>query len=202
MTKKRPIAWPKAKAGETIGLLGGSFNPAHKGHLHISRVARRRLKLDRIWWLVAPHNPLKAKSALAPYARRLASARSLARGKRILVSALEERLGLKFTVDTLALLKRRYKRVAFVWLMGADNLKDFHRWRSWRRLVRLVPIAVIARPGAKAKLKRQAAVLSRVRLKEQDAGKLAHMKPPVWALIHDRLEPQSATAIRKAGLWP
>lgn len=131
-----------------VGLLGGSFNPAHPGHRGISRFAIDALGLDEVWWLVSPGNPLKASATdMAPLAARLASARKMARGSRIRATAIEARLGTRYTVDTIAALKRRYPKTRFIWLMGADNLGQFHRWRDWRKIAAMVPIAVIARPG-------------------------------------------------------
>ena len=129
------------------GLLGGSFNPAHRGHVHVSREAIRRLGLDEVWWLVSPGNPLKPKAGMAPLAARFASALEMARGQRIRPTAIEGELGTVYTVDTLAALVRRFPKRRFIWLMGADNLAQFHLWRDWRSIAREVPIAVIARPG-------------------------------------------------------
>jgi nicotinate-nucleotide adenylyltransferase len=130
-----------------IGLLGGSFNPAHRGHRRISLAAREALGLDEIWWLVSPGNPLKPARGMAPLAARLAAARRMARRAPIRVTAIEQELGTRYTVDTLAALVRRFPDHDFVWLMGGDNLAQFHRWRDWRRIASLVPIAAIARPG-------------------------------------------------------
>src|SRR5215216_425890 len=130
-----------------IGLLGGSFNPAHRGHRGISLHALRRLGLDEVWWLVSPGNPLKAEKDMAPLAARYVSARGAARGAPIRPTTIEAELGLRYTVDVLRALIRRYPKRRFVWLMGADNLAQFHRWKDWRRIARLMPIAVIARPG-------------------------------------------------------
>ena len=130
-----------------IGLLGGSFNPAHRGHRRMSLAAIDALGLDEVWWLVSPGNPLKPAKGMAPYPARLASARAMARRSRIRVSDLEVRLGTRFTVDTLGLLVRRWPKTRFVWLMGEDTLPDFHRWKKWRKLATLVPIAVLSRPG-------------------------------------------------------
>ncbi len=130
------------------GLLGGSFNPAHRGHRRISLAAMRALGLDELWWLVSPGNPLKADAPdMAPLAARLASAQALARGTRILPTAIEAAIGTRYTADTLAKLRRRFPARRFVWIMGADNLAQFHRWRDWRGVARRLPIAVVARPG-------------------------------------------------------
>jgi nicotinate-nucleotide adenylyltransferase len=130
-----------------IGLLGGSFNPAHKAHRAMSLAAARALGLDEVWWLVSPGNPLKPRAGMAPYSARLASARQMARRSVIRASDLERRLGTVYTADTLRLLVRRLPRHRFIWLMGEDTVAQFHQWKNWRRLVRTVPIAVLSRPG-------------------------------------------------------
>ena len=129
-----------------IGLLGGSFDPAHEGHLYISRIALRALKLDYVWWLVSPGNPLKHEPA--PLELRMKRARLMARDKRILVTDLESRLQTRFTIDTITALKRRFPKADFVWLMGSDNLEQFSRWRRWRQIAATLPIAVVRRPGS------------------------------------------------------
>jgi nicotinate-nucleotide adenylyltransferase len=132
-----------------IGLLGGSFNPAHSGHLYVSETALRRLKLDSVWWLVSPGNPLKEEAGMAPFATRLEGARAEAeRHPRIHVSGLEQRLGTRYTIDTIGALKRRFPEIQFVWLMGSDNLAQFSRWRRWQELARKIPIVVVQRPGS------------------------------------------------------
>jgi nicotinate-nucleotide adenylyltransferase len=129
-----------------IGLFGGSFDPAHEGHAHVAETALERLKLDRVWWLVSLQNPLKPKSA--PYRQRIASARAMARGRKMVVTDLEQRLGATFTYQTLRALKRLYPGVKFVLIMGADNLKNFRKWRNWREVAAAVPVAIVSRPGA------------------------------------------------------
>jgi nicotinate-nucleotide adenylyltransferase len=131
----------------TTGLLGGSFNPAHGGHRGISLAAMAALGLDELWWLVSPGNPLKSRADMAPLAARLASAQAQAKATRIRATAIEAQLGTRYTIDTLRALVRRYPKRRFIWLMGADNLAQLHRWRDWRGIARLMPIAVIARPG-------------------------------------------------------
>ena len=133
--------------GKRIGLLGGSFNPAHRGHRAMSLAAMEALGLDEVWWLVSPGNPLKPSEGMAPYAARLASARLRARRSRILVSDFEAKAGTRYTVDTIAALQKRWPRSRFVWLMGEDTVAQFHQWKDWRRLAAMVPIAVISRPG-------------------------------------------------------
>jgi nicotinate-nucleotide adenylyltransferase len=134
--------------GLRIGLLGGSFNPPHHGHLHISLMALKRLKLDYVWWLVTPKNPLKGYAGLAPLRNRLQQAYDIARHPRIIPLDIERMLGTRYSIDTLTALKRRFPEVQFVWLMGSDNLAQFHRWRRWQDIARLVPIAVMARPNS------------------------------------------------------
>lgn len=182
------------------GLLGGSFNPAHGGHRRITLFAMEALGLDEAWWLVSPGNPLKPAAGMAPLPARFASARRQARGGRIRVTAIERELRTRYTVDTLRALLRRYPKRRFVWLMGADNLAQFHQWRDWRALARLLPIAVIARPGydgvafaspAMAWLGKFRRPLSRFRSPERWSAP---------ALVTLRFDPdaRSATAIRQA----
>lgn len=180
-----------------IGLLGGSFNPAHAGHLHISLEALKRLQLDEVWWLVSPQNPLKSSSELAAYAQRLESARHLARHPRLKVLTLEQAHGLYYTVDTLRFLTRR-TRHQFVWLMGADNLMHFHRWRQWRAIAQLVPIAVLDRApyGLKALHGRFARRMRAHQLPASAAGMLADAPTPAWAYLTIPRHPLSATFLR------
>jgi nicotinate-nucleotide adenylyltransferase len=181
-----------------IGLLGGSFNPAHQGHLLASETALRRLGLDRVWWIVTPGNPLKDNAGLPPLAERIAAARAVAQDPRIDVTGFEAAIGTRFTYDTLAYLGRRCPGVNFVWLMGADNLASFHRWQRWRLIAGLMPIAVIDRPGSTLKASRSAAAvaLARRRLDESDAVLLPGAATPAWTFIHGRRSPLSSTALR------
>ena len=186
-----------------IGLLGGSFNPAHDGHRHISLLAIDRLGLDRVWWLVSPQNPLKPVAGMAPLAQRLARARQVARHPRLVVSDLERELGTQYTIDTLLALRRRLPKVAFVWLMGADNLVDIDQWRRWPVLFNTVPDAIIDRPtySLKALTSSEARRFARFRVcGELDA--LADRVPPAWAFVRARLHAGSATRIRRGGDWP
>lgn len=187
-------------AGQRIGLLGGSFNPAHGGHRHISLAALRRLGLDAVWWLVSPQNPLKPAAGMAPLAERLAGARALARHPRIRVAALETLLGTRYTADTLLALKRRFPGVRFVWLMGADNLIQVPHWENWQQIFHAVPVAVLARPtySLRASSAKAAQRFRRGRLSEQRAAGLASREPPAWAFLHIRLSALSATQIRAA----
>ena len=183
-----------------IGLLGGSFNPAHRGHRFISRSALRALALDELWWLVSPGNPLKPTAGMAPLAARLASARAMARGAAIRATDIESRMGTRFTADTLRRLVRRYPDHRFIWLMGADNLRQFHRWRDWRTIARTVPIAIIARPGYDRRALASPA-MGWLRRHARPAGQAKRWT--TWslpALVHVRFrsDPSSATAIRAA----
>ncbi|MDP5279447.1 nicotinate-nucleotide adenylyltransferase [Sphingomonas sp. DG1-23] len=183
-----------------IGLLGGSFNPAHRGHRKLSLHAIRALGLDEVWWLVSPGNPLKPEAGMAPFAARLASARKMARHAPIRVSDVEARLGTRYTADTLRRLPRLYPRHRFVWLMGADNLAQFHHWRDWRRIARQVPIAVIARPGYNARAHASPA-MSWLRRAVRPAGQAKQWtcwRLPGLVLMRFRPDPTSATRIRAA----
>lgn len=180
-------------------MLGGSFNPAHAGHLHISRLALRHLDLDAVWWLVSPQNPLKKADGMAPFAARFAAAEAAAKGdRRILVSDIEQRLGTTYTADTLAQLRHRFPRVDFVWLMGGDNLAQIPQWRRWTDIFDHVPIAVFAREAtARTALSGAAAQrYAQARLAPDRARRLASLAAPAWVFFPTRLDPHSATAIR------
>jgi len=185
---------------QRIGLLGGSFNPAHEGHRHIALVALHRLRLDQVWLLVSPGNPLKEQDGMAAASDRLASAGAIADGRRIIATDIERQLGTRFTADTLQMLRRRFPRARFVWLMGADNLRQFPRWRGWRRIARAMPFAVLPRPGynrpALAGLAAQR--LRRARHAARQAPVLAAMRPPAWSFLCAAQHPGSATALRAA----
>lgn len=182
-----------------VGLLGGSFNPAHAGHLHVARVARRRLGLHQVWLLVSPGNPLKPAAGMGRLADRLASATALADGRRIIATDWEAQAGTRFTADTVALLRQRFPRARFVFLAGADNLATLHRWDRWRRLARTLPLAFVPRPGHRAALHgRAAAALARRRVPERATKNLPLQPPPAWVFVPCRLSPLSATAIRAA----
>jgi nicotinate-nucleotide adenylyltransferase len=187
-----------AWAGRRIGLLGGSFNPAHPGHRHISVCALRVLGLDQVWWLVSPQNPLKSTDDMAALSDRQASARAAARHPRILVSDLETRLGTRYTADTLRALDRRYPRTRFVWLIGADNLTQMPHWRQWRSIFARMPVAVFNRPpySLRALSGQAAGRYRRARLGAERAGHLAAARPPAWLFVFNQLHPASATAIR------
>ncbi len=183
--------------GLKVGLLGGSFNPAHDGHRYISLEALRRLGLDQVWWLVSPQNPLKPLDGMAPFAERLAGARQAVRHPRIRAVDFETRHGLKFTADTLPRLAQVYPRHRFVWLMGADNLCQISHWRRWRAIFRAVPVAIFDRPGetyrALASKASRAHASARIHL----PGSLATAAPPAWCFLFTRRDLSSATAIRR-----
>ena len=182
-----------------IGLLGGSFNPAHRGHRRISLHAMRALGLDEIWWLVSPGNPLKAGARdLAPFGARLASALQAARGARIRVSDFEAREGTRFTIDTIGCLKSRFPRHRFIWLMGADGLSNFHKWRDWRHLACEVPIAVLPRPGydRPARAARAMGWLRRFVHPSGQAERWTEWSAPAIIFLRLPQDPTSATAVR------
>ena len=182
------------------GLLGGSFNPGHRGHRRLSIHAARALDLDEVWWLVSPGNPLKQSSGMAPLTARFASARQAARGLPVRVTTIERHLGTRYTVDTLRALKRRFPDREFIWLMGADNLSQFHRWRDWRTIAGLVPIAVVSRPGYEGDA-RSARAMGWLRRYVRPAGKArqwTRWSKPAIVLLRLPLDPTSATALRVA----
>jgi len=182
------------------GLLGGSFNPAHGAHRNISLFALNALGLDEVWWMVSPGNVLKPRAGMAPLQARFASARKVARIAPIRVTAIERELGTRYTIDTLRKLQRRYPRRRFVWLMGSDNLAQFHRWRDWRRIAREMPIAVVARPGYDAVAMASPAMAWLRRWRRRHSQDFLGAKRSAPALIILRFDPdaRSATAIRAA----
>jgi nicotinate-nucleotide adenylyltransferase len=192
---------PPFAQGMAIGLFGGSFNPPHAGHRHASLVALTRLGLDRVWWLVTPGNPLKDNEQLPPLETRIAAARAVAADPRIAVTGIEERIGSRYTYDTMCWLSRRCPGVTFVWIMGADNLADFHRWQHWRDFSGMVAIAVVARPGSltTGPLGKAARILSRWRVPEAQASGLIRRRPPAWVFLHAPLNAISSTSLRAAG---
>ncbi len=192
------IQTPPVFPGARIGLLGGSFNPAHAGHRQISQIARRRLDLDVVWWLVSPGNPLKDKRQLEPLHNRMSVARTVAGARWISVTDFETQLGSPFTIDTLQFLSRRYRQAHFVWLMGADNLATLHKWRNWRAITATFPIAVIDRPGwhLRAVSSPAARLLARSRLAPERASDLPMRPPPRLVMLTGPLTPASSTAIR------
>jgi nicotinate-nucleotide adenylyltransferase len=178
-----------------IGLLGGSFNPAHAAHRHISLVALDQLRLDEVWWLVSPLNPLKSAEGMAPLEARLAEAQRVARHPRIRVTALETRLGTRFAVDTVAALQRRYPQHRFVWLAGGDIVAELHRWRRWRRFLRQLPLAVVPRPGVSLLA---APALKWAGWSATAASRWTDAPLPAIIRLQSRLRPESATALRRA----
>jgi nicotinate-nucleotide adenylyltransferase len=199
MFDRLPIATP----GMAIGLLGGSFDPAHEGHAHITREALKRFGLARVWWLVTPGNPLKAEGP-APIAQRMARAREVLGGDpRVVVSDIEARLGTRYTAETIRRLRRLYPGVRFVWLMGADNLNEFHRWRDWDRIMRTVPMGIFARPGTRlaAQGSRAAEEYARFRVAAEAARLLPGMRAPAWCFVDVPMSGLSSSAIRARGGW-
>ncbi|MDR0809738.1 MAG: nicotinate-nucleotide adenylyltransferase [Gemmobacter sp.] len=194
--------FPVAMRGMTVGLLGGSFDPAHAGHVHITREALRRFGLDRVWWLVSPGNPLKPRQP-APMAERLARARALMRHPRVVITDLEARLGTRYTAAAIRALQARYPGVRFVWLMGADNLVQFHRWDRWQDIMDRVPVGVLARPGwaIRGMLAPAARFYGPERIPAGRAHDLGHLPSPVWTLVNIPLSDLSSSAIRARGEW-
>jgi nicotinate-nucleotide adenylyltransferase len=209
--KQAPVALPSVSQaiplytqGMRIGLLGGSFNPPHLAHRAISLFAIKRLKLDRVWWLVTPGNPLKDDGALHDLGERIDAARRVADDPRIDVSCLEAVIGVRYTVDTINYLRRRASGLRFVWIMGADNLAQFHRWQSWRRIASEVPIAVIDRPpqSFRALAAPAAQALARYRIPENEAGRLADHRAPAWVFLTGMKLKMSSTGLRNPdGSW-
>ena len=191
---------PHVEKGLAVGLFGGSFNPPHAGHALVAEIALRRLALDQLWWIVTPGNPLKSGNELAPLAERLMLSEQTAQNPRIKVTAFEAAHNVRYTADTLALVRARNPGVDFVWVMGADSLRDFHRWQRWRKIVMTFPIAVIDRPGSTLSFLSSmvAKTFDYARVDEIDAPRLARMKAPAWTFIHGPRSSLSSSAIRKA----
>jgi nicotinate-nucleotide adenylyltransferase len=197
-------AIPLYTNGMRVGLLGGSFNPPHIAHRAISLFAIKRLKLDRVWWLVTPGNPLKDHGPLPDLDQRAEAARQMANDPRIDVSCLEAVIGTRYTVDTITYLRRRTAGLRLVWIMGADNLAQFHRWQNWRRIASEVPIAVIDRPpqSFRAMAAPAAQALARYRLPENQAGRLADQRAPAWVFLTGMKSSLSSTGLRNPdGSW-
>jgi len=187
-----------APRGQRIGLLGGSFNPAHDGHMHLSRLAFRHLRLDRIWWLVSPQNPLKPAVGMASLKDRMKKAQDVASHPHISVTDIETKLKTQYTSDTLLALKKKFPGGRFVWLMGADNLAQIDQWHNWQSIFMTVPVAIFARPTYSLRAENAKAVrrFSRSRVDRSNAKQLADMKPPAWAFLKTPLSSISATEIR------
>ncbi|AFX99213.1 nicotinate (nicotinamide) nucleotide adenylyltransferase [Candidatus Endolissoclinum faulkneri L2] len=182
----------------TVGLMGGSFNPAHDGHRYVAKTAMKRLRLKEVWWLVSPQNPLKSRKDMATFAERVACARTIARHPRIKVKDIELHLGTQYTADTLATLRLRCPNISFVWIMGADNLVIFHRWKRWLFIFHTVAIAVFDRPtySLSSLASQTAKRFARVRVSDSNLQALAQQKPPAWAFLHTSQYLESSTRIR------
>ena len=196
--RRADIQIPLHTPGMRIGLFGGTFDPPHEAHLGACLLAMRRLHLDRVWWLVTPGNPLKSTTHLAPLSQRIAAARALARHTRIEVIGLEAAIGVRYSYDAIRYLVMRCPGVHFVWIMGADNLRSFHRWNNWRGIAALVPIAVVDRLGPSLYASASAAgqALGFARLAEKNAATLPSRRPPAWVFLHGLKSPLSSTALR------
>ncbi|MBN9071491.1 MAG: nicotinate-nucleotide adenylyltransferase [Rhizobiales bacterium] len=190
---------PHVEKGMQVGLFGGSFNPPHAGHALVAEIALRRLALDQLWWMVTPGNPLKSARELAPLSERIALSEKIAEDPRIKVTAFEANHRLRYTADTLELVKKRNPGVDFVWIMGADNLRDFHRWQRWEKIAMTFPIAVIDRPGSTLSFLSSvlAKTFDHARVDEGDAPRLARMTAPAWTFIHGPRSSLSSTALRQ-----
>ncbi|KPF45154.1 nicotinate-nucleotide adenylyltransferase [Rhizobium sp. G187] len=191
---------PHVEPGMVVGLFGGSFNPPHRGHLLVAEIAIRRLKLDQLWWMVTPGNPLKSHRQLAPLGERLTACEALAEDPRIKITAFEQALGTSYTAKTLEFIRARNHDVNFVWVMGADNLAGFHHWQNWQKIASTFPIAVIDRPGSTLAYlsSKMARTFDYARVDEEDAGVLWQKKAPAWTFIHGPRSTLSSTALRSA----
>jgi nicotinate-nucleotide adenylyltransferase len=198
----RYLKMPHVESGMAVGLFGGSFNPPHAGHVLLAEIALRRLRLDQLWWIVTPGNPLKNHKELMPLKDRLAACEAMAEDPRIKVTAFEASHHMRYTADTLALVKQKNPDVNFVWLMGADSLKNFHLWQRWQKIALTFPIAVIDRPGSTLSYisSTVAKTFDYARTDEEDAPRLARMKAPAWTFIHGPRSSLSSSAIRKGGV--
>ncbi|MEL6586551.1 MAG: nicotinate-nucleotide adenylyltransferase [Pseudomonadota bacterium] len=194
--------FPYARPGMVVGLLGGSFDPAHAGHVHITEQALRRFGLHRVWWLVTPGNPLKHRGP-APLAKRVARAQAIMRHPRVEVTDIEAHLGTRYTAQTLGSLTALYPSVRFVWLMGADNLVQFHHWDRWRHIIETVPMGILARPGDRiaARTSRAAQIYWQAKVPAAEARGLGHRTAPAWAFVNVPMHGASSSAIRAKGQW-
>lgn len=194
---------PYVARGQRIGLLGGSFDPPHAGHVHITKEALKRFDLDQVWWLVSPGNPLKDRGP-AKLARRMAAAREIMDHPRVHICDFESHVGTRYTAETLAVLQDKCPQARFVWLMGADNLAQFHRWKDWQEIMSRVPVGVLARPGDRieARTAKAAQVFRRARLHARNSRALSRLDAPVWAFVNVPMQDISSTQLRKNGVWP
>lgn len=202
--KRHPWLTPPGPVspGLKIGLLGGSFNPAHEGHLHVSEVALKKLGLDYVWWLVSPQNPLKSQTGMAPLAQRLAfAAERYEHHPRIVVMDVESTLHTRFTIDTIRKLKRRFPQVRFIWLMGTDNLASFHRWRRWQEIAKNLPLAAVMRPGSTLAPLHAKVALRFAKDRHIAPKSIARAKPPALFVVDGPRSTASATAIRARSGW-
>ncbi|HWA63352.1 MAG TPA: nicotinate-nucleotide adenylyltransferase [Caulobacteraceae bacterium] len=185
--------------GMKVGLYGGSFNPPHEGHAHVAETAQKRLGLDRVIWLVSPQNPLKPTHETEAMHRRLAATERLARGRSMIVSDAETKIGSQYTIDTLRVLKARFPGVRFVWIMGADSLASFHRWRGWTQIMRETPVAVVSRPwiALKSRFSPAARRFAHARIPSAAARRLPFTTPPAWVYLRGPLNFASSTALRR-----
>ncbi|MCA0908556.1 nicotinate-nucleotide adenylyltransferase [Ruegeria marisrubri] len=193
---------PYARPGQVVGLFGGSFDPPHQGHVHVTLEAMKAFGLDRVWWLVSPGNPLKERGP-APMDKRMAAARNVMQHPRVEVTDIEALTGTRATADTLTALQRLYPQVRFVWLMGADNLAQFHRWKDWRGIMDSVPVGVVARPGDRisARMSRAARVYAKYRIDGQARHLLGRAQAPAWCFVNVPMVDVSSTEIRTRGEW-
>lgn len=195
----RYLTMPHTERGMVIGLFGGSFNPPHAGHALVAEIAMRRLNLHQLWWMVTPGNPLKNHSELAPLMQRIDASERLLQDRRIRVTAFEKSLGTSYTARTLAAIRARNPHVHFIWIMGADNMRNFHRWQKWREIAATFPVAVIDRPGATLGYlsSTMAHAFSHARVDEDDARVLWKHRAPAWTFIHGPRSTLSSTALRR-----
>ncbi len=193
---------PYARPGQVIGLFGGSFDPPHKGHVHVTLEAMKAFGLDRVWWLVSPGNPLKERGP-APLAQRVKAARGVIQHPDVEITDIEALTGTRATADTLAALCRLYPQVKFVWLMGADNLAQFHRWKDWRQIMDSVPVGVVARPGDRisARMSPAARLYARYRIDGQARHLLGRAQAPAWCFVNVPMVDVSSTELRNRGDW-
>ncbi|MEO1282319.1 MAG: nicotinate-nucleotide adenylyltransferase [Pseudomonadota bacterium] len=192
------VKTPPVPIGVRIGVMGGSFNPPHVGHVTVAKTAVRRLGLQKLWWLVTPGNPLKSHDGLPSQDARMAAARALARDSRMVMTGFEDELKSPFTAETLTFLRRRHPTAQFVWVMGADNLAGFHRWQNWRDIAEAMPFVVVDRPGWRfpALSSPAARALASFRIPEERAALVPGHDAPCWTFLSTRLCPMSSTQLR------